>query len=214
MASAQSPVPRGRHAPPREIREERQRERLFEAAARVFSESGYAAASAEAISRAAGMSKATFYEHFGNKKECLLELMDRAAARGLEVLVEAARHAGDDPMDRHLAGMRGFLRYVDEQPHLARATLIESVGAGPEAMARRDAQIEGFAQVMFDETMAGVAKRGGGPRFERVDDAVAVVGAVLELISRQLRTGRPERLQDIEPINERLLRGILVDPDA
>ena len=39
-------VPRGRHAPPLEVRREVQLQRLFQAAAKVFSEMGYAEASA------------------------------------------------------------------------------------------------------------------------------------------------------------------------
>ena len=160
MAKAPSRVPRGRHAPPREVREELQRERLFEAAARVFSQSGYADTSAEAISRAAGMSKATFYEHFGNKRDCLLEIMDEASRRALEALVESARHAGDDPLERHRAGLHAFLQLVAGEPEMGRTVLIVSVGAGQEALERRDAILEGFATVMFDEAREGVEKRG------------------------------------------------------
>ena len=47
-------VPRGRHAPPLEVRLTVQRRRLFEAAAAVFARVGYAEASAEAIAREAG----------------------------------------------------------------------------------------------------------------------------------------------------------------
>jgi AcrR family transcriptional regulator len=71
-------APRGRHAPPLEVRHDRRRDRLFSAAAAVFSRVGYADATAEAIAREAGMSKATFYEHFGNKEECILALFDAA----------------------------------------------------------------------------------------------------------------------------------------
>src|SRR3954452_21472287 len=74
MAEEPVTVPRGRHAPPLEVRREVQLQRLFQAAAKVFSEVGYAEASAEAISKEAGMSKATFYEHFANKEECILAL--------------------------------------------------------------------------------------------------------------------------------------------
>lgn len=214
MAKAPSRVPRGRHAPPREVREELQRERLFEAAARVFSQSGYADTSAEAISRAAGMSKATFYEHFGNKRDCLLEIMDEASRRALEALVESARHAGDDPLERHRAGLHAFLQLVAGEPEMGRTVLIVSVGAGQEALERRDAILEGFATVMFDEAREGVEKRGGGQRFSSVEDAFAIVGAMVELMSRQLRTGRPARMEDLEPVLERLLVGVLTDPDA
>ena len=70
---------RGRHAPPPEVRLPLQRERLLRAAAREFAERGYAGASSESISRRAGMSKATFYEHFANKEECMLALFDLGA---------------------------------------------------------------------------------------------------------------------------------------
>lgn len=213
MADAPSSVPRGRHAPPREVREELQRARLFEAAARVFSDTGYADASAEAISRAAGMSKATFYEHFGNKRACLLEIMDEAARVGLEELVKAARQAGDDPIERHLAGLRAFLHLVAARPEVGRTVFVASVGAGAEALERRDTILEGFAQVMFEEARAGVERRGGGPRFASVDDAFAVVGAMVELMGRQMRTGRPDRIEDLEPLVGRLLQGALLDPE-
>ena len=49
-----SSVPRGRHAPPLEVRQDRQRRRLNEAAAAVFARVGYADATAEAIAREAG----------------------------------------------------------------------------------------------------------------------------------------------------------------
>ncbi|MBJ7328247.1 MAG: TetR/AcrR family transcriptional regulator [Solirubrobacteraceae bacterium] len=213
MAQAPSRVPRGRHAPPREVREELQRQRLFDAAMQVFSEQGYADASAEAISRAAGMSKATFYEHFSNKRACMLEIMDASANLALEELVRAARDAGDDPFERHRAGLHAFLHLLASRPEVARTVLVESVGAGPEALERRDAILEGFAQAMFNEAREGVERRGGGPRFATVEDAFAIVGALVELMSRQLRTGRPERIEDLEPLIERLLLSALVTPE-
>ena len=101
MPDSAPPVPRGRHAPPLEVRLARQRARLFAAAAAVFARVGYAEASAEAISREAGMSKATFYEHFANKEECILALFDAAAAGVRDAVAtatqtaELARRAGD-----------------------------------------------------------------------------------------------------------------------
>src|SRR3954464_3180872 len=85
-------VPRGRHAPPLEVRQDRQLQRLSEAAATVFARMGYADATAEAIAREAGMSKATFYEHFANKEDCILALFDAA----IDVVIGAMRHAGEE----------------------------------------------------------------------------------------------------------------------
>ena len=44
---------------------------------------------------------------------------------------------------------------------------------------------------------------------ESRDDAYAVVGAALELASRQIRTGTPENIMDLAPTIERLFRGVL-----
>src|SRR5438128_6543374 len=107
-------VPRGRHAPPLEVRLTVQRRRLFEAAAAVFARVGYAEASAEAISREAGMSKATFYEHFANKEECILALFDAAAGQlgeSVRTSVGIATSLGDSSTaeERIGGGIRAFL---------------------------------------------------------------------------------------------------------
>src|SRR3712207_6582494 len=109
MAESAASVPRGRHAPPLEVRLERQRARLFSAAASVFARVGYAEASAEAISREAGMSKATFYEHFANKEECILQLFD-AASEMVRGGVGGATLADETstPAERISLGVRAF----------------------------------------------------------------------------------------------------------
>jgi AcrR family transcriptional regulator len=202
------PVPRGRHAPPLEVRLEIQRRRLLAAAAGIFARAGYAEASAEAVSRAAGMSKATFYEHFSNKEECILALWDDMAERALQALVQAARAAGTDHRERHRAGVRAILEIVQDEPDMAHAVLVDMVGAGPRAAERRDTALNAFADVMYNET-ARAAARSGSPAYASPDDAFAIVGATFELVARHLRTGHPEQLLDLEPLIERLILGLL-----
>ncbi len=211
VTSSQPPVPRGRHAPPLEVRLEVQKQRLFDAAALVFSGVGYADASAEAISREAGMSKATFYEHFANKEECLLALFEYASAVVVDVLVEASRGAGRNFQERHRAGLRAILEIAEANPSMAQAILVGTVGAGPRVAERRDRALNTVAQVMYEETVRGAA-RGGGPAFASPDEAFAIVGATFELVSRQLRTGQPKRLLDLAPLVERLILGLLSQP--
>jgi AcrR family transcriptional regulator len=205
------PIPRGRHAPPLEVRLEVQKHRLFDAAAIVFSKVGYAEASAEAISRQAGMSKATFYEHFANKEECLVALFEYATAALLEELVTASRGAERNYEERHSAGLHAILEAFQDNPAMAQAILVETVGAGPRLAELRIAALSGFAQVMYDQTVRA-AELTGGPAFASPDDAFAIVGAAFELVSRQLRTGEPERLLDLQPLIERLIMGLLSQP--
>jgi AcrR family transcriptional regulator len=175
------PIPRGRHAPPLEVRLEVQKHRLFDAAAIVFSKVGYAEASAEAISRQAGMSKATFYEHFANKEECLVALFEYATAALLEELVAASRGAERNYEERHSAGLHAILEAFQDNPAMAQAILVETVGAGPRLAELRIAALSGFAQVMYDQTVRA-AELTGGPAFASPDDAFAIVGAALELV--------------------------------
>jgi AcrR family transcriptional regulator len=203
-----APVPRGRHAPPLEVRLTRQRERLFEAAAHVFADTGYADASAESISRAAGMSKATFYEHFANKEECIIALFDEAYTVLLDRIVGAATAAGEDPVARMRDGMRAFLVALVDYPNEAQTLLVEIIGAGPAAMQRRDEIIASFAQVLDRENEAH-AQEGVLPRFTSPHDAFAIVGAIVELASRQLRLGVPAHPLDLQPVIERFAFGLL-----
>ena len=86
-------VARGRHAPPLEVRLDVQRRRLFLAAATVCARGGYAEATAEAITREAGMSKATFYEHFASKDECFVALLTEANAEQVRQITAAVAPA-------------------------------------------------------------------------------------------------------------------------
>ena len=139
----QETAPRGRHAPPLEVRQDRQRARLFAAASAVFARNGFADATAEAIAREAGMSKATFYEHFGNKEECILALFDAA----IDVVIEgiARPPATTAATRRRAASAPRCARssaVVDAFPDQAQTLLVEIIGAGPRAAERRDTALD------------------------------------------------------------------------
>ena len=201
-------VPRGRHAPPPDVRLSLQRRRLYEAAAAVFARCGYAEASAEAISRAAGMSKATFYEHFANKEECILELFDEAVTAVLKAMADGADAAGDDPVGRLRGGLRAFLEILATHRDASQTLLVEIIGAGPRAAERRDVVFAAFAAAI-DAENAAAARHGALPRFSSPHDAYAIVGASAELASRQLRVGEPPDIRDLEPVIERLMLGLM-----
>ena len=204
------PVPRGRHAPPVEVRLSVQRRRLFEAAAQVFARSGYAEASAEAISREAGMSKATFYEHFANKEECILALFDEAATEVMRAMAQAAgeRDEATSYEEWVKRGMRAFLDTLVAYPAESQTLLVEIIGAGPRATERRDAILDSFADALYRDNER-MAPRFGAPTFADPADAFTIIGGIIEVVSRQLRTGRPTDMRDVEPTLQRLFFGVL-----
>ena len=184
-----------------------QRTRLLEAAAAVVARAGYADASAEAIAREAGMSKATFYEHFDNKEDCILALFDQAASETLEAMAKAASAAGHDSRKRMQAGAKAFLEMLAEHPNESQTLLVEIIGAGDPGADRRDNVLATFAQAI-DAENANAARKGSMRRFASSDDAYAIVGAVVELASRQLRRGVPADVRELEPLVERLIFGL------
>jgi AcrR family transcriptional regulator len=205
---------RGRHAPPPEVRLPLQRDRLLRAAALEFAEVGYAGASSESISRRAGMSKATFYEHFANKEECMLALFDMGTELVQREMAEAAGKAPTgDARERMKAGTRAFLGALAQHPEFAQTLLVEIIGAGPRAAQRRDQVLQAFADVL-DAENAAAARRGLIGRFRSPHDPFAVVGAITELVSRQMRLGVPETMLDLAPVIDRLILGLLDAPPS
>ena len=203
-------APRGRHAPPLEVRQDRQRRRLYAAAAAVFARVGYADATAEAIAREAGMSKATFYEHFDNKEECIIALFDAAT----EAVLEAMRRTGDDYAattrgGRARAVIHTFLEVLAAFPDEAQTLLVEIIGAGPRAMERRDRVLAEYAAYVDEVQPRGRRAAAASRASPRPHDAFAIVGAVVELASRQIRTGQPDDIRDLEPVVERLVLGLV-----
>ena len=209
MSEPAAPAPRGRHAPPLEVRQDRQRRRLFGAAATVFARAGYAEATAEAIAREAGMSKATFYEHFDNKEDCIVALFDSAADNLVSALTEGRRQmqSSGDYRDRVRMQVKAYLAVLEAFPNEARTLLVEIVGAGPRAQERRDRMLNALAE-FFVEVNASESKAGRVKRFASPLDAHAIVGAAVELSSRALRSGEPT-FAELEPVFERLVFGLI-----
>jgi AcrR family transcriptional regulator len=208
VADIEGPAPRGRHAPPPEVRLPIQRRRLLRAAAEVFAERGYVNASSEAISRQAGMSKATFYQHFENKEECLIGVFDLATDVVREAVEGSLSTMADaTASERIRVGMTAFFSMLSENGAYFQTILVESLAAGPQAANRRDELLQAFADLL-DQRNAWAAERGHVGRFASPHDAFAVVGAIAELITRQMRLGVPEDVFELTPVIERLILGV------
>jgi AcrR family transcriptional regulator len=155
------------------------------------------------------MSKATFYEHFDNKEDCIVALFDAGAEAVIEALRQAGAHAeAGGPAGRVGAILRTFLEVLDAFPDEAQTLLVEIIGAGPRARERRDRALAEYARTIDDVNREDAAL-GWAPRLASPHDAFAVVGAVVELASRQIRTGEPGDIRELEPVVERLVAGLL-----
>jgi hypothetical protein len=85
---------------------------------------------------------------------------------------------------------------------------VEIIGAGPAAARRRDQMLQQFADIL-DAENAEAARRGLIGRFESPYDAFAAVGAIIELVSRQVRLREPEHVISLAPVIDRMIGGLL-----
>jgi AcrR family transcriptional regulator len=203
-------LPRGRHAAPREVVWDSQRERMLAAMADAVAAKGYARVAVADVIEGAGVSRKTFYEQFSNKEECFLAAYDAC----VDLLLEAVDAALRAPAPDWLAGMsqatRVYLEMMEDNPALARTFLIEALAAGPAALARRSAVHERFAAQLAS---AHAAARQDIPELPEIGPHVfrACVGAINELVTDRIARagtdGLTELVGPIMDVQGRLLVG-------
>jgi AcrR family transcriptional regulator len=204
-------LPRGRHAAPRAVVAESQRERLLVAMADATAEKGYANVAVADVIERAGVSRRSFYEHFSNKEECFLAAYD-AGVEGMLEEIALAEEGAAGLADGARAGTEIYLQILADNPAFARTFLIEVLGAGPEALARRDAVHARFAQRMA-EAHAAMSDAVGGLPTPSPYIFRAAVGAIHELvIDRLLKEGAAALPALLEPILEVELRLLAAPP--
>lgn len=145
------------------------------------SEHGYPEATVARVVANAGVSRATFYEHFCDKDDCF----QAAYREKLEVVRTAVRVAAGTatPRGRARAIVEVLLRELATRPDVARLILVEALGA-PEAIRKgHEALIE-----RIDEEIAGFLDT--QPREEALQiPATALLGGVGELLATRVLAG-------------------------
>ncbi len=92
-------LPRGEHNLPRGFVEFNQRERIFDAIARLTARNGYQELNLDDIAAAAAISLQTFYSHFENKEEAFLATFEVGHARAKAAVNRALAHQiGGEPV--------------------------------------------------------------------------------------------------------------------
>lgn len=91
------------------------RELILDAAIDAFAEGGYHETSLEAVAARAGVSKALIYEHFPSKMELYRGLLETYVHELLERVTSAAMSVEEGGEVRLLAGVEGFIEFVDER---------------------------------------------------------------------------------------------------
>jgi AcrR family transcriptional regulator len=167
------------------------------AMALVVSERGYAQTSVVHVLERLGISRRTFYMHFGNLEDCFFAAYDAIVA-DLSGVLQGEEDQLGPVFDR-------LLTYFAAWPAHARVLLIEVLAAGPAGTERHE------------RTMAMLAAHVAGCRpwqpgrvrsLRREDLAQATLGAMLRIVQRTLLTEGPEALPGLVPSLAAVVAGV------
>ena len=184
------------------------RQRLLDGLAGAIVEKGYAAATIGDIARHARVSKRTIYEHFPDKESAFLALYQAASDQIIQLVVAAADPAlpWEEQID---AALRTYLSALESQPELARTFLLEIQAAGDRAIALRREVHRQFAEMIRALVERGRKVVPDMPPLP-LELAIALVGAVNELVLLALEEGRARRLSELRATATTLVRAVLL----
>lgn len=91
------------------------RQQLLDTALDLFGHSGFHETSMEDIAEAAGVTKPILYQHFGSKRELILELLADLGSR-LDAQIRNATTSADTPRAQVEEGFRAYFEWVDANP--------------------------------------------------------------------------------------------------
>ena len=183
------------------------REKLLEAAEKVFAKKGYYEAAVDEIVRQSSTSKGSVYFHFPTKESLLLAVMDHLGER-LVQRVEGKIAQVTDPMQRLDIALTTTLETLTNHRTLARLLLSKGIGMGS-AFSRKRTELFGrFASLIEGLLREAVASKDTSPlNLEVVSHAW--LGAVSEVVVTWLETGRPHPVREALPtLRELFLNGI------
>lgn len=137
-------LPAGPHGIPRQLVERNQRERLIAAMAEVCAEGGYAGATVAEVTRRAGVSTASFYRQFEDKRACVLASFEDLFGRLLGEIERAC--AGEvEPGAKVKAGIHTAAALLAGDLPTARLLTAEIVAVGTEGVRLQHEAIEQLA---------------------------------------------------------------------
>lgn len=102
---------------------------------------GYEQTSVRTVLDRTGVYRQAFYDNFADKDDCFLQAYDRGVQRVEALLTAAAAEEGTWTGELR-AGLGALLDFLDAEPDVGRALVVEVHAAGPAALAKRTAVME------------------------------------------------------------------------
>jgi AcrR family transcriptional regulator len=164
---------------------------MLAAIVEVASERGAAGVTVADVVARSGVSRRTFYEIFSDREDCFLAAFDEAIARIAREVVPAYEAAGPW-REKIRAGLRALLEILDYEPGMGRLVIVETLGAGPNALERRSRVLAQVITVV-DEGRREAKGSDGPPPLT----AEGIVGGVLAVLHGRLVEKNPGQLIEL-----------------
>lgn len=124
------------HAPKLELVNSSKREKILAGMLEEVGSKGYDATSVRTVLDRTGLYRQAFYDNFADKDACYLAAFGAGLAR-VEALAIAAAASEEAWRSKLRAGLGAVLDFLDSEPDVGRALIVEVHAVGPEALARR-----------------------------------------------------------------------------
>jgi AcrR family transcriptional regulator/DNA-binding MarR family transcriptional regulator len=165
---------------------------MLAAMVEVCSERGAANVTVAHVVARAGISRRTFYELFEDREDCFLAAFDHALEQAAAIVVPAYE-SQSAWREQVRAGLTALLGFLEDEPGLGALLVVDALGAGPGALARRTEVLDTLI-AKLDEGPRSEQKGSSAPRKGKgtVNGASAsltaegVVGAVFAVIHARI----------------------------
>lgn len=152
---------------------------------------GYERTTVQVALDRAGVYRQAFYDCFTDKEDCYLRALD-VGVEWVEAEMRGAASGATTWRDQLRQALAGLLRFLDDEPDIGRALLVEVHAAGSPAVSKRTAAMERAAALM------------DGGREESDGDAPAisaeaVVAGILAVLHARLAAGQSGGFVDLLP---------------
>jgi AcrR family transcriptional regulator len=187
------PVSVGKERLPKSVREDYQRQRVLDAAAKVFAKRGFPGTTVDHLVSAAQIGVGNFYVLFDGKEDCFLQLYGSIRDSWREQI--AARIETEGEWSGQVRdSMRALLELIASEPAKARIVLVEAQIAGRASLALYEETIDELVpQLRRGRELSPVADE-LPPALE-----VATVGGLLWFLQQRIVNGETKGIEESLP---------------
>lgn len=167
--------------------EQRQAERrtaLLDAAMDVLTADGWEGVTMRAVCARARLNDRYFYEHFHDRDDLLVTMLDEVAAAGTQHVLTAAAGIADDPRSLARAAVEGGLGFLAEDPRRGQV-LVQSQATEPLRNRRQDI-VRSLAHIMVEQG-SEVLGQSAPSAADAELAALTLVSGIIELLTMWLR---------------------------